>query len=149
MRRKLVITVAMVAAMICVSTSAVLAERGPMPGFGGPPPGMERGGENFEARMAKILKLTDTQKTQIKALLDTEREQVKPMMDKMLESREQLKELADATVFDEAAVRAVVTAQSQIEVELIVSHTRTLNKVNALLTPDQRELLANILPEGK
>jgi len=34
-------------------------------------------------------------------------------------------------------------------VELIVSHTRTLNKVNALLTPDQRELLANLLPEGK
>ncbi|MEI6214288.1 MAG: Spy/CpxP family protein refolding chaperone [Desulfuromonadales bacterium] len=145
----MMITVAMVAAMIGVGTSAVLAERGPMPGFGGPPPGMERGGENFEARMAKILKLTEAQQTQIKAILDGERELVKPMMDKMQESREQLKSLADATVFDETAVRARVVAQSQLEVELIVSHTRTLNKVNALLTPDQRELLANLMPEIK
>jgi Spy/CpxP family protein refolding chaperone len=110
---------------------------------------MERGAENFEARMAKILKLTDTQKTQIKALLDTERESVEPLREKMHQSREQLKSLADATVFDEAAVRAVAVAQSQIEVELIVSHTRTRNKVNALLTPDQRELLVNLLPEPR
>jgi Spy/CpxP family protein refolding chaperone len=108
---------------------------------------MERAGENFEARMAKILKLTDTQKTQIKALLDTERESVEPLREKMRQSREQLKQLADATVFDETAVRAVAVAQSLIEVELIVSHTRTLINVNALLTADQRELLSNLLPE--
>ena len=149
MRRKLMITVALVAAMIGVSTSAVLAERGPMPAFGGPPPGVESGGESFEARMAKILKLTDWQKTQIKALLDAERESVAPLREKMHQSREQLKSLADAAAFDEAAVRARAVAQSQIEVELIVSHTRTLSKINALLTPDQRELLANILPEGR
>ncbi|MFZ4857427.1 MAG: Spy/CpxP family protein refolding chaperone [Desulfuromonadaceae bacterium] len=149
MRRKLIITAVLAAAMIGSNASAVLAERGPMPGFGGPPPGMERSAENFEARMAKILKLTDTQKTQIKAFLDTERESVEPLREKMHQSREQLKSLADATVFDEAAVRALAVAQSQIEVELIVSHTRTLNKVNALLTPDQRELLAHLLPERK
>jgi len=149
MRTKLMITAAMAAAMIGVGTTAVLAERGPMPGFGGLPPGMERAGENFEARMAKMLKLTEAQKTQIKALLDTEREQVRPLMEKMHESREKLKQLADATVFDEAAVRALAVAQSQIEVELIVSRSRTLNKVNALLTPDQRELLAHLLPEGR
>ena len=149
MRRKLVITVVMVAAMIGVGTSAVLAERGPMPGFGGPPPGMERCAENFEARMAKILKLTNTQKTRIKALLDVERESVEPLREKMHESREKLKQLADATVFHEAAVRALAVAQSQIEVELIVSHTRTRNKVNALLTPDQRELLADLMPEPR
>ena len=145
----MMITAAMLVAMLGSNASTVLAERGPMPGFGGPPPGMERGGENFEVRMAKILKLTDTQKIQIKALLDSEREQVKPMMEKMHESREQLKQLANATVFDETAVRTLAVAQSQIEVELIVSRTRTLNKVNALLTPDQRELLANFLPEQR
>jgi Spy/CpxP family protein refolding chaperone len=110
---------------------------------------MERGGENFEVRMAKILKLAETQKSQIKALLDAERESVEPIREKMHQSREQLKSLADATVFDEAAVRAHAVAQSQIEVELIVSHTRTLSKVNALLTPDQRELLAKLLPEPR
>jgi periplasmic protein CpxP/Spy len=149
MKRKLMVTVVLVAAMIGGGTSAVLAEHRPMPDFGAPPRGMERGAENFEARIAKILKLTEAQRTQIKALLDAEREQVKPLLDKMHESREQLKLLADATVFDEAAVRALAVAQAQIEVELIVSCTRTLNKVNALLTPDQRELLANLLPEPR
>jgi len=79
------ITTLLAAAMIGSNTRAVLAERGPMPGFGGPPPEMERGAENFEVRLAKILKLTDTQKSQIKELLDAEREQVKP--------QDQIKEL--------------------------------------------------------
>jgi len=149
MRRKLMITAAMVTAMIGVGTTAVLAERGPMPGFGGPPPGMERVGESFEARMAKILKLTEAQKSQIKALLDTEQEQVRPLMDKMHQSREQLKQLADVPVFDESAVRALAVAQSQIEVELIVSHTRTRYKINALLSSEQRELLSNLMPEPR
>ena len=149
MKKNLIATVVLAAAMICGGTTAVLAGHGPMPGFGGPPPGMERGAENFEARMAKILKLTEAQKSQIKALLDTEREQVKPLFDKMHESREQLKQAADATVFDEAIVRALAVAQTQIEVELIVSHTRTINKINALLTAEQRELLSNLKPEGR
>ncbi len=149
MRRKLMTTAAVLAAMIGSGTSAVLAERGPMPGFGGPPPGIERCAENFEARMAKILKLTESQRIRIKALLDAEREKLKPLMDKVHEIREQLKQAADASVFDEAAVGALAVAQSQIEVKLIVSHTRTLNKVNALLTPDQRELLANLMSEPR
>jgi Spy/CpxP family protein refolding chaperone len=149
MKRKLMITVALVAIMIGSGTSAVLAERGPMPGCGGPPPGTESGADNFEVRMAKILKLTDTQKTQIKALLDAEREQVEPLREKMHESRDKIKHAAATAIFDEGTVRELAVVQSQIEVELIVSRTRTLNKVNALLTSEQRELLANILPEGR
>ena len=85
----------------------------------------------------------------IRDSLDAERESVEPLREKMHQNREQLKSLADATVFDEAAVRALAVAQSQIELELIVSHTKTLNKINVLLTPDQRELLINLMPEGK
>jgi periplasmic protein CpxP/Spy len=149
MRRKLMMGAVMTAALIGTSTTVVLAERGPLPGFGGPPPGMEAVGENFEARMATILKLTETQKHQIKALLDAERQLMEPLQIKMHESREKIKLTAEANVFEEGAVRAVAVAQSQIEVELIVSRARTLNKVNALLTPDQRELLSNLLPEPR
>jgi Spy/CpxP family protein refolding chaperone len=97
--------------------------------------------------MTKILKLTKAQQIQIKALLDAEWELVKPLFDKMHKSREQLKQAADAIVFDETAVRVLAVAQTQIEVELIVSHTRTLNKINSLLTPEQRELLSYLMPE--
>ena len=97
--------------------------------------------------MATILKLTEAQQTQIKALLDAERELVELLQVKMHESREKIKQATEATVFDEAAVRTLAVAQSQIEVELIVWRTITLNKVNALLTSDQRELLTNLMPE--
>jgi protein CpxP len=94
-------------------------------------------------------KASQAQQTQIRALLDAERELVEPLRDKMHESREKIKQAAEATVFDEAAVRILAVAQTQIEVELIVSHTRTLHKINALLTPEQRELLANLMPETR
>jgi Spy/CpxP family protein refolding chaperone len=143
------VTMVMAAAMMSGGTGAVLAGQGPLHDFGTPPSDREcgMGSVNFQERMVKLLKLTEAQQTQIKALLDAEREQVKPFFDKMHEIREQIMQATDATVFDEAAVRALAVAQTQIEVELIMSHTRTLNKVNALLTPEQRELLANLMPE--
>ena len=151
MNRKLMVTMVMAAALMSGGTGVVMAGQGPPLDFGGPPPGRENGpgSVKFEARMARILKLTEAQQTQIKALLDAEREQVAPLFDKMHESREKIKQTAEANVFDEVAVRALAVAQTQIEVELIVSHTRTLNKVNALLTSDQRELLSNLRPEHR
>jgi len=149
MRRKLTITAVMAAAMISSGASVTLAGHDHLSGFGGPPPGVAKEADNYEVRMAKILNLTDTQKSQIKALLDAEREQVKSLLDKKHESREQIKKVVEATLFDETAVRALAIALAQTEIELTVSRAKTLNKVNALLTPDQRELLANLLPEGK
>lgn len=149
MKRQQMITTILAAVIIGSGTTAALAEHGPMPGFGGPPPGMEREAEPFGERMANILKLTEVQQSQIKAIIDAEQEQGEALFDKMHESREQLRQSAESTTFDEAAVRAIAVAQSQIEVELTVSHTRTRNKVNALLTPDQRELLSNLRPEGR
>jgi Spy/CpxP family protein refolding chaperone len=151
MNRKLMVTMVMAAAMMSGGTGAVLAGQGPLHDFGTPPPDREcgTGSVNFQERMVKLLKLTEAQQTQIRALLDAERELVEPLRDKMHESREKIKQAAEATVFDEAAVRILAVAQTQIEVELIVSHTRTLHKINALLTPEQRELLANLMPETR
>ena len=149
MKRKMMIMVVLAIAMIGSGTNTALAGCGPMPYFGCPPPGVEMGPDHFEERLAKILKLTKAQQIKIKALLDAEREKVKPLFDKMHKSREQLKQASDTIVFDETAVRAFAVAQTQIEVELIVSHTRTLNKINLLLTPEQRKLLSNLGPEGR
>jgi Spy/CpxP family protein refolding chaperone len=99
--------------------------------------------------MAKILKLTETQQNQIKAVFDSERDLVKPLFDKMHENRKQLMLLAEATAFDEAAVREIAAEQAATEVELIVSRTRVQNKINGLLTQAQRELLKNLRPESR
>jgi Spy/CpxP family protein refolding chaperone len=151
MNRKLMVTMVMAAAMMSGGTGAVLAGQGPLHDLGGPPPGREIRlvSDKFEARIARILKLTEAQQTQIKALLDAEREQVEPLRNKMHESREKIMQAAETNVFDEVAVRTLAVAQSQIEVELIVSHTRTINKINALLTSEQRELLSILSPEHR
>lgn len=147
MKRKLIVTVVLVAAMIGGGTGAVLAGHGPGGGFGGQAPGPEMGPGGFEGRMAKILKLTDAQKSQIKTIHDAEREQIKPLFDKLHESRKLLMQASEATVFDEASVRTLAAEQAKIETELIVSRTRVQNQINALLTPDQRELLKNLRPD--
>jgi Spy/CpxP family protein refolding chaperone len=147
MKRKLMVTVVLAAAMIGGGSVAVLAGHGPGGECGGPPTGAERGAENFEARMAKILKLTDVQQSKIKTLRDAEREQVKPLFDKMQESKKLLTQAAEAAAFDEAAVRALASEQSKIEAELIVSRTKVQNRINALLTPEQRELAKNLRPD--
>jgi protein CpxP len=147
MKKKLMVTVVLAAAMIGGGSGAALAGNGPGGGFGWAPPGMEMGSGNFEGRMAKVLKLTDAQQSQIKTLLDAEREQIKPLIDKMQESRKLLTQAAEATTFDEAAVRALAVDQATTETELIVSRTKVQNQIYALLTTEQRELLKNLRPE--
>jgi periplasmic protein CpxP/Spy len=147
---KIMIVMAILAATIIGGgTGAVLAGHGPGGEFGESPPVMEMGPGGFEGRMAKVLKLTETQQNQIKAVFDTERDLVKPLFNKMHESRKQLMSLAEATVFDEAAVLTIAHEQAAIETELIFSRARVQNKINGLLTQEQRELLNNLRPESR
>jgi protein CpxP len=143
MKRKLVLMVVLVAAMIGGGTGAVLAGYGPGGCSGGPQPGP--GG--FEGRMAKVLKLTDTQQSQIKAILDAEREQNKTLFDKMHENRKLLLQAGEATTFDETTVRALAAGQAQLEAELTVSRIKVQTQINTILTSDQREMLKNLRPD--
>ena len=144
MKMKLMVMVVLAAAMIGGGTGAALAGHEPGGEFCGPPQGMEMGPGSFEGRMAKALKLTDVQQSQIKTLLDAEREQVKPLIVKMQESRKLLVQAAEATTFDEAAMRALAVDQAATETELIVSRTKVQNQIYALLTTEQRELQKNL-----
>jgi periplasmic protein CpxP/Spy len=147
MKKKLMVMVVLTAAIISGGTGAVFAGCGRGGGFGGPHPGMEMGSGNFDALMAKVLKLTDVQQKQIKALLDAEREQVKPLFDKLHRNRILLMQTADATVFNEAAVRALAADQAKIETELTVSRIKVQSRISSLLTPEQRELQKNLRPD--
>lgn len=146
MKKRLVATAVLMAAIVAGSTGAVLAGHRPGGEFGGPPPGMGFRADGFEERMAKILRLSETQQSQIKAVFDSERETVKPLFDKMQKSRAQIQLLVETPAFDEAAVRAAAHAQAAIETELIVSRARVENRIHGLLTQEQRELLKNLRP---
>jgi Spy/CpxP family protein refolding chaperone len=144
MSRKLAVIGIMLATM--VAAASVHAGSGIGHGYGPPPGSIMEPGQGI-GRMAKVLKLTDTQQTQIKAILDAEKEQLKPVFESIHEKRDQLRALSESTTFDETAVRTIATAIAQEEIELMVSRTRTQSRINVLLTADQRELLINLRPD--
>ncbi|RII27178.1 MAG: hypothetical protein CXR31_07965 [Geobacter sp.] len=114
--------------------------------------GEPRGGMSPEKRlahMAKKLGLSDAQQGQIKAIFAAEREKSKPLMEKMRDYRQQMRDAAKATPFDEAAVRSVATNRAQTEIELAVSRARVRNQINALLTPEQQAKLEKLRPPRK
>lgn len=140
MKKRLMITVVMIAATIGGGSGAVLAGYGPGARNGGARHAMEMGRDKFEARLAKELKLTESQQSQVKAILEVEREQNKELFDKMHEIRKQLMQMAEAPNFDEAAVHSAAGEQAKIQTELIVSRTRVHNRINTVLTAEQKVL---------
>ncbi|MRR33826.1 periplasmic heavy metal sensor [bacterium] len=97
-------------------------------------------------RLAKLLWPSETQQNQIKAILKSEHEQNAALREKMGEYREQLQAAEQAATFNEAAVRAIAARQAQTEIELTVSRARTQQRINAVLTAEQRTLRQNLLP---
>lgn len=104
-----------------------------------PAMGHGRGGKGRGMGMAKELNLTAEQKTKIQGILDAERENSAALRKQLHDNREQLRKVAEKTPFDEAAVRKLASEQEKTHVDLIVSRTRTMNGIHALLTPEQKE----------
>ncbi|MBJ6724960.1 Spy/CpxP family protein refolding chaperone [Geomesophilobacter sediminis] len=121
-----------------ITGSAVLAYA-----FDGPPP--KDGGPNPQM-MARVLDLTTDQQTQIQALLQAERDQDAALLQQARDLRQQIRTAEHADTFDAAAVRALATTLSQVEIELTVSRATVFAKVNALLTPAQRALAQKLEP---
>src|SRR6266511_4298939 len=139
MKRHLSI-IALMAALIGGGTLSAHAFMGPDGECGGPPPEGKMDHRKGLARMAKELKLTDAQKEQVGAILKAERERVAPLREKLMESRKKLHEAAEAEKFDEAAVKALAATEAELQAELMVSRARAHHQINAILTPEQREL---------
>ena len=147
MKMKRIITVVLTVTIIGGAAGAAMAWHGPGGGFGGPPPEMEMGAVCGEEQMACMLKLSTLQRDQIKVLREAEQEQVKPLFDKMRAAGKRLMQAIEAPVFDEVAVRSIAADHAQAEMKLIMVHAGVQSRINALLTPEQRELQKNMRPE--
>ena len=131
---------------LLVMTAAVVVSQGPQQETGGPP----RGGEGFrrgpgprDGMFPKLhgLNLSDEQKSQIKTTMDNEAANTKDLRDKLKALHESEPDPFSAT-FNEASVRADAEARSKIDIELQVSHARTMSQIGAILTTDQKAQLA-------
>jgi Spy/CpxP family protein refolding chaperone len=135
---------ALIASLVLLVAGAVFvagAQEGRRPGGPGGP-----GGRNGFDRMAQDLNLTADQKTQIEQIRTAERTASEPLMKQLGEKRRALETATANGQFDETAVRAIAQDQSKFEVELTVIRERTKSQIYNILTPEQREKLAQHRP---
>jgi periplasmic protein CpxP/Spy len=103
-------------------------------------------GFGFE-RIAKELGLSDEQKAQGKQVLDDSKTRIEPLMEAMKAGHESAKDLGKDGTFDEKAVNALATQQSETMKQIIIEKEKTKAALFAILTPEQRtkanELRAN------
>lgn len=104
--------------------------------------GHGRGGfGNMLGRMGHYLDLTDAQRTQMKAILSKEKPTIQPLMQQLAQGHQQMRQLEEASAFDENKVRALATQQSQTLAELMVQKARIKSELVQVLTPDQKTKL--------
>jgi Spy/CpxP family protein refolding chaperone len=96
--------------------------------------------------MMREINLSDEQKIQIKKIMDAEAASTQELHNKLKALHESEPEPFSAT-FDETAVRATAEARAKIDVELQVSHARTMSQVAAILTAEQIQQLISRRPQ--
>ena len=113
----------------------------------GPGDGKEQPGGRFLERMTKVLDLSEAQQASIKKVLAAEQEKTAAMHEKKREIRQQLRQAETVKPFDENAVRVLAEQRGAIEAELTIVRARMHSQIDALLSPEQREIAAKLRSE--
>jgi periplasmic protein CpxP/Spy len=92
-------------------------------------------------RMGDYLDLTDAQRTQMKSILSKEKSTIRPLMQQLAQGNQQMRQIEEASTFDEGKVRTLATQQSQTMTELMVQKARIKSELVQVLTPDQKTKL--------
>jgi len=101
-----------------------------------------RGGfDSLLGRMGDYLELTDAQRTQMKSILAKEKGTMRPLMQQLAQGNQQMRQLEEASTFDEAKVRTLAGQQSQTLTELMVQKARIKSELVQVLTADQKTKL--------
>ena len=148
MKKQIIPALALMAATLCGASLPAHAFDGPIDDCDAPRAGQTMNHQKRFEHLAKELKLSAAQKEQVGAILKAEQEQAEPLRQKMAAGRKQIQAVVDNATYDESAVRAIAAEQAGIRTELLVSRTRAMNQVNALLTPEQRAQAQKLRDSG-
>lgn len=126
-----------IAAFLLASSAAFglapAAQAQGMPGHG-----MHRGGPMM---MLRGLDLTQAQRDQVFQIYHDQEPAAHEQMKQVHQARADLMKIAAADNFDEARARQAADAQAKALSALAVLHAQTVNRVRAILTPEQRARL--------
>jgi protein CpxP len=143
-------TVAAGIAVMALATAApmLIAEgaqqRGPGPGFGGPPPD-GRGGPGMRGPGGPMgfgpgfrqLDLTDDQKAQLKSIAESHRDEFRAAGEKARAAHDGMQALIEADSIDEAAIRAKSTEVAAAEADVMILNAKVRKESMQVLTSEQ------------
>jgi len=98
------------------------------------------------ADMARVLDLTAAQQQQIEAILAATREANRPIREKLRQNKQALRAAAKADPVDREEIRSLTTAGGNLKADLLLSRIAIRKQIEAVLTPEQREMKEKIRP---
>jgi Spy/CpxP family protein refolding chaperone len=136
------------AVAVLLSAGLVFAQQtAPAPGSAVAPPGGGAWEVSRAERLAVILGLSADQTTEVRNLLDEEASQLKPLGPQLQESRRAIRQLVvsgtSGTAF-ETQLQALASTEASIVSQTTVIRAKTMAKLWALLTPEQRQKAAQL-----
>lgn len=97
-----------------------------------------------DGSLIEQLNLTPAQKEQIRKLRDQFRTETEPIRSALAQVQKEVRQLKSANPVNESALRSKLKQQADKEIELSLAITRFQERVEALLTSDQKRLLKNL-----
>lgn len=112
--------------------------------------GHDRGCSGFDSRTASPMRalyqldsLSDEQRTQIKEVMKEERQSMRDLMDAMQDNRDAMLEAnKDNVTVDK--IKPLAKKQGELIAEMTVARAQLRDKINAILTDEQRKELNNM-----
>lgn len=110
----------------------------------------DHGGKQHDPmRMLRGLKLSQAQQDQVKALFDAGREAHRKQSEEMHAAREALRQLAMSDRYSTERASELSREIAQKESALLLARAETGNKIQKILTPEQRQQLQERLKQRK
>ncbi|MEJ2407164.1 MAG: Spy/CpxP family protein refolding chaperone, partial [Candidatus Thiodiazotropha sp.] len=94
------------------------------------------------------LDLTDEQRDKVKALFKEQRDAMRDNMDAMQDNRDELRDAMQKGA-GEKAIRGLAEKQGDLVTEMIVNRVQVQEKLNAILTKEQRDELQKMQKERR
>lgn len=135
------ITLILTAASLLLATNSVTAGHHNKPGQAGKSYEMQHGGFPFQKMLAGV-ELTSAQQQQLRQLLQ-EHKASKSDLERGATDRGALRQLVQAEYFDEQAVTELLQLQQPQRLTQRVAQLKLRHQVYQLLTPEQRQQLAD------
>jgi len=97
-------------------------------------------------KMAQVLGLSEEQKQQIETIVSTSKEANRPIREKLWENKKAMRAAASGETIDRDKVRALAAENANLKADLLISRVETRKQVNAVLSPEQQQLMEKIRP---